>query len=283
MSTTQIKYSLPEPNKIGDTRLPGGSTSIRSPRRHPVIVDDDVTLSRISTLIRSADFEDLAPSHRDTPSRAISSEVFKPEKDKVQGKVREPRGQVINNGRPSSDGTPWHLRPQYADQLDIDDKGNVRSGSLLSLFEMLTFPPKATSELDYVQAIYASGTDELAELAQYKNFTKVFLMTFRTFMTADLFFNMLVERFYFKPHEVLTNSEYLDWKANLRIPVQRLVLEILSRWLEDYQLLEEDPHITQRLRDFLTPISSYNTSAATIIHTIDRMVRWAIGLSVLSD
>jgi son of sevenless-like protein len=189
----------------------------------------------------------------DIPFGAISGAISKDvEKDKAQGKVMEPEGQVINIGRPP-DGTPWHLHPQYADQLDIDDKGNVRSGSLLSLFEMLTFPPKAT------------------QLAQYKTFSKVFLMTFRTFMSADLFFNMLVERFHFKPHELLTDSEYLDWKANLLIPVQSLVLEILSRWLEDYQLLEEEPHIAQRLRDFLTQISSYNTSAAAIIHTIDRM------------
>ena len=120
----------------------------------------------LSTLIRSADFEDLAASHRDTSFRAISSEVYKPaqaaredklpskfteaggisfgaisgainkeirkvpggisfgailgidkavEKDKVQGKVMEPQGQVINVSRPPSDGTPWHLRPQYAD------------------------------------------------------------------------------------------------------------------------------------------------------------------------
>lgn len=194
-------------------------------------------------------------------------------------------GQVINIGRPPSDATSSHLRPQYADQLDIDDKGNVRSGSLLSLFEMLTLPPNAMSELNDPQAIYASGTNEIAELAQYETFTNIFLMTFRTFMTADHFFNMLVERFHLKPYELLTDSEYLDWKANLRLPVQRLVLEILSRWLENYQLLEEEPHIAQHLKNFLTLIVSppHNKTATTIIHTIDRMVRWAIGLSVLLD
>ena len=204
-------------------------------------------------------------------------------KHKVQGEVIEPGGQVFDISRPPSDGTPWYLRLQYADQLDTDDKGYVRFGSLLSLFEMLTFPPKPTSEFSETQSCYASDTDELAELAQYKTFTNVFLMTFRTFTTADHLFNMLVERFHIKPNESLTESEYLNWKANLRIPVQRLVLDILNRWLEDYQLFEEEPHIAQRLKEFLDLIVSppHNKIAAIIIQTIDRMVRLEIGLSVL--
>ena len=256
---------------------------------------------------------DKATGHPDTSFRAISNAVFKPAQEeklprkfsetggipfvtisgidkegevhKVQWEVIEPGGQVIDISRPPSDGTPWYLRPQYADQLDTDDKGNVRFGSLLSLFEMLTFPPKPTSEFGEAYACYASDTDELADLAQYKTFTNVFLMTFRTFMTADHLFDMLVERFHLKPNESLTESEYLNWKANLRIPVQRIVLDILKRWLENYQLLEEEPHIAQRLKEFLDLIVSppHNKIAAIIIQTIDHMVRWAIGLSVLSD
>jgi son of sevenless-like protein len=207
------------------------------------------------------------------------------EKHKVQGQIIEPGGQVIDISRPPSDGTPWYLRPQYADQLDTDDKGNVRFGSLLSLFEMLTFPPKPTSEFGEAQAHYGSDTDELADLAQYKTFTNVFLMTFRTFTTADHLFDMLVERFHLKPYESLTETEFLNWKANLRTPVQRLVLEILKRWLENYQLSEEEPHIEQPLKEFLDLIVSppHNKIAANIIQTIDRMVRWGSGFSVSSD
>lgn len=307
-------FNSSSPKGTDDNRVRGGSLSIRGPQRH--LVDDSVTLSRISTLIRSSDFKqmDKATSHPDT-FRALSNTVFKPaqedkpprkfsetggipfvtisgtgidkegEKHKVQWEVIEPGGQVIDISRPPSDGTPWYLRPQYADQLDTDDKGNVRLGSLLSLFEMLTFPPKPTSEFGESQACFASDTDKLADLAQYKTFTNVFLMTFRTFTTADHLFDMLVERFHLKPNESLTESEYLNWKANLRIPVQRIVLDILKRWLENYQLFEEEPHIAQRLKEFLDLIVSppHNKIAAIIIQTIDHMVRWAIELSVLSD
>jgi hypothetical protein len=119
--------------------------------------------------------DNLATSCSDTPFRAISNAVFKPvQEDKlqrqttetrgipfvcilgndkevgkhnVQGEAIEPGAQVIDITRPPSDSMSWYLRPQYADQLDTDDKGNVRFGSLRSLFEMLTFPPKPTSEL----------------------------------------------------------------------------------------------------------------------------------------
>ena len=309
-------FNFSPPKRTDDIRLRGGSLSIRGPQRHPIIVEDNVTLSQISTLIRSTNSKQtdkVATSCPDTPFRAISKAVFKPVqedklprkftetggmpfvtisdidkevgKHKVQGEVIEPGGQVIDISRPSSESTPGYLSPQYADQLDTDDKGNVRFGSLLSLFEMLTFPPKPTSEFGESQACFASDTDKLADLAQYKTFTNVFLMTFRTFTTADHLFDMLVERFHLKPNESLTESEYLNWKANLRIPVQRIVLDILKRWLENYQLFEEEPHIAQRLKEFLDLIVSppHNKIAAIIIQTIDHMVRWAIELSVLSD
>jgi son of sevenless len=302
-------FSFPSQKVTDDTRLRGCSLSLRGPRRHPVIVDDNVTLSQISTLIRSTNFKQM--DNLATSCSDISNTVFKPvQEDKlsrkitetrgipfvsisgidkevgkhnIQGEIIEPGGQVIDISRPPSDSTPWYLRPRYADQLDTDDKGNVRFGFLRSLFEMLTFPPKPTSELGEVPACYASDADELAELAQHKNFTNVFLMTFRTFTTADQLFDMLVERFRLEPNESLTESEYLNWKANLRIPVQRLVLDIFSRWLENYQLLEEEPHIAQRLKRFLNQTNSLPHNKNTIIQTIDRMVRWVIGLSVLSD
>jgi son of sevenless len=95
---------------------------------------------------------------------------------------------------------------------------------------------------------------------------------------------MLVERFNLKPKELLTDHEYMIWKANLRNPVQRLVLDVFRIWLENYGLLEEEPHIAPRLKGFLSHIVSppHNQAAAIIIQTIDRLVRWAIRLLDLS-
>lgn len=306
---------LPQPKGTDDSRIRPGplSIAIHSPRRQPVVVDDDLTLSRISSLIRSTNSkqnDDLSPSGRENP-RALSNTVSKqvqedkpqwkfPEtrvlsfealstavnkkiqKDKAQEKVIEAGGPVIDIGQPRLESTPWYLRPQYADQLDIDNKGSVRTGSLLSLLERLTTDPGTSDtagELALTLKPFMQVTlTELAELAQFKIFTNVFLMTFRTFTTADHLFDMLVERFHLKPEMSLTGHEYIDWKAHLRNPVQRLVLEIFSIWLEDYRLLEEEPHIVQRMRDFLT-LNVYlpqKTTATTMIQTIDRLVRRAI-------
>ncbi|KAF8807994.1 ras GEF [Phlegmacium glaucopus] len=276
--------SSPQSMWTDDSRIRAGSLSItvRSPRRQPVIVDDDATLSRISTLIRSTNSkqnDNIPPSNREN-SQALSNVVKKQvqedrpqrkfseggvisfeclssavKKNKAQQTVLE-AGPVIDIGHPQPESTPWHLRPKYADQLDIDKKGGVRTGSLSSLFEVLTTDPSDASEL-----------------ARFNNFTDVFLMTFRTFTTADHLFDMLVERFHLEPEISLTELEYVDWKSNHRNPVQRLVLKVFKIWLTDYHLLEEEPHIAPRLRDFLTQnvYPPHRTIAITIIQTIDRL------------
>lgn len=272
-ASTHINPPSPQPKGTADdSRIRAGSLSIRSPRRHPVIVDDDVTLSQLSTLIRSTNLKQIDNLTTNTSFRSLSNAVQEEvteagdcpfgfisdaankeiQRARVQEKVIG--GPVINIGHP---GTPWYLRSQYADQLEVDDKGNVRSGTLLSLFEMLTSD---------------SGASD-TKPAQFRTFTNVFLMTFRTFTTADHLFDMLVERFHLEPKNSLTGHEYMDWKANFRKPVQRLVLEVFSQWLENYGLVEEEPHIAQRLKNFLALIVSppHNTTATIIIQAIDRL------------
>lgn len=82
---------------------------------------------------------------------ALSSSVHRQlELDKAKKKENEPGGPIIDIGHLPAEGTPWYLRSQYANQLEVDSKGNVRTGTLLSLFEMLTTVPgtyDATSEL----------------------------------------------------------------------------------------------------------------------------------------
>lgn len=116
---------------------------------------------------------------------------------------------------------------------------------------------------------------QCTELAESQAFTNVFLLTFRTFMTADQLFDRLVERFRMKPPKSLTEQEYKSWKAHLRTPVQRRTLEIFSQWLEDYRLLEEEPQIAQRLTEFLDTIEKapLMSTANALIKTIERLVR----------
>jgi son of sevenless-like protein len=116
---------------------------------------------------------------------------------------------------------------------------------------------------------------QYTELAESHAFMSVFLLTFRTFMTPDQLFDRLVERFRMKPPRSLKEQEYKDWKAHLRTPTQRRVLDIFGFWLEDYRLLEEEPQIAQRLTEFLGTIEKapHMATANTMMKLIERLVR----------
>jgi son of sevenless len=99
-------------------------------------------------------------------------------------------------------------------------------------------------------------------------------MTFRTFTTADTLFDMLVQKYCEDSHENLTVAEFQE--RGHHIGIQRNVLTIFTMWLEDHQLLEEEPHIAQRMTEFLRLIISppLSTMATHLIQTIERLVRW---------
>jgi son of sevenless-like protein len=43
-------------------------------------------------------------------------------------------------------------------------------------------------------------------------FSKAFLMTYKTFITLDELFRLLVERFWIQPPEGLDSSELVEWR-----------------------------------------------------------------------
>jgi son of sevenless len=99
-------------------------------------------------------------------------------------------------------------------------------------------------------------------------------MTFRTFTTADTLFDMLVQRYRKESPESLTATE-LQERGHHAVGVQRNVLTIFTMWLEDHRLLEEEPHIAQRMTGFLRLVVSppLSTMAKHLINTIERLVR----------
>lgn len=97
-------------------------------------------------------------------------------------------------------------------------------------------------------------------------------MTFRTFTTADILFDMLVQRCRRERPENLT---IVEWQ-NHTISIQRTVLTIFTMWLEEHRLLEEEPHIAQRMTGFLrlSVLPPLSTMAKQLMQTIERLVRW---------
>ncbi|KAG6878166.1 hypothetical protein C0993_011239 [Termitomyces sp. T159_Od127] len=135
---------------------------------------------------------------------------------------------------------PWTFKPLYADQLEFDENGQLRYGTLKALIEKLTCG-KPNLDLQH-------RTDN--------SFCDVFLTTFRTFMTSDDLFEMLVEAYRMEDQpKDLATAEVDEWKQHL-IATQTRVLEVFSSWLNHHRLLQDDAHIAQKLTSFLGHIQA---------------------------
>lgn len=88
-----------------------------------------------------------------------------------------------------------------------------------------------------------------------KQYQDVFLMSFRSFTTADALFEALIEYYNLPVPDDLNVSELEDWLERGKGRTQRKVLEIFGDWLVSHHLLEE-PHIARRLTEFLQSIMS---------------------------
>lgn len=95
----------------------------------------------------------------------------------------------------------------------------------------------------------------IATNIENKQYQDVFLMSFRSFMTADALFEALIEYYNLPVPDDLNVSELEDWLERAKGRTQRKVLEIFGDWLTSHHLLEE-PHIARRLTEFLQSITS---------------------------
>ncbi|KDR85609.1 hypothetical protein GALMADRAFT_54074 [Galerina marginata CBS 339.88] len=247
------KPTPPTPTRPAELARTSSLTK-RSIRRRPVMVDDNPTLVQLSTLLESNNTKEIdkLTSPELTGSFEALSKRTREERSQRRKASEDARNkQNINPSTPPS--PPRYMKLLYGDQIVEDANGHILSASLLALVERLTMD---------------AGTADLMSDA----FTKAFLMTFRTFTTANRLFELLVDRFNMKSPKSLTDSEYKDWKANLREPMRRKVLEVFSRWLEEHRLLEEEPYIAQRLTEFLsTLLPPHDVTGNEIVKTIDRL------------
>ncbi|KAE9400617.1 ras GEF [Gymnopus androsaceus JB14] len=156
---------------------------------------------------------------------------------------------------------PWYLKPRHAEDIRTDTDGKLISGTRTALVERLvwdTIPsPKDTRKA-----------------AQDTAYRCIFLMTFRTFMAPDELFDMLVGIYRMCYPKNLTESEFVEWRERCLHPTQFMVLIVFTMWLEEHRLLEEEPHISLRLIEFLElikPPSPLTVTAQSIIQSITRL------------
>ena len=107
----------------------------------------------------------------------------------------------------------------------------------------------------------------------------MFLTTYKSFTTADMVFDQLVGRFKMTPPVHLSDDEFEEWKEKKQKSTQQRVLTLFTMWLEDHNMIKEDPHIVHRLRGFLQSIVDPHPlaiPAQLILEAIERLVETKI-------
>ncbi|KAI0345715.1 ras GEF [Trametopsis cervina] len=154
----------------------------------------------------------------------------------------------------NADAQPWYLRPNYdQSEILIDPDGSVRAGSKQALVERLTAHETADAQ-----------------------FGKNFMITFKSFMTLDELFDLLVQRFWIEPPDNLNPSELEDWTKRKQTMIRLRVLNTFRTMINDEDILEKDDmYILDKIREFCTRAESTTSVAAAkqLVVLIDRVQR----------
>ena len=87
------------------------------------------------------------------------------------------------------------------------------------------------------------------------------------------------------PPVYLSDDEFEEWKEKKQRSTQQRVLTLFTMWLEDHNMIKEDPHIIHRLQGFLQSIIDPHPlaiPAKLIIEAIERLVGVKIYLTLHS-
>ncbi|KAF8578614.1 ras GEF [Ramaria rubella] len=145
--------------------------------------------------------------------------------------------QAFHNAKTAQAQLPWYLRPEHSGvEIILEHDGSVKAGTLDALVERLTIEP--------------------LKLEYEKTFKSTFLMTFRTFTTADKLLDLLIARYETEPPVDLTQEEFDEWKEKRLKPTQARVLHVFTLWVQDHRLVEDGADIVPRLREFLELVQS---------------------------
>ncbi|KAI0660561.1 ras GEF [Cubamyces menziesii] len=233
---------------------------VRNLRRRPLLIDDQSSLSRLTTLFETHNVEEL-DYLISSPVVAESFDAFTrttravtPRPDKVKQITGDDEAQAFHDAQ-LVHGT-WYLRPLYGeDELQQQPDGSVSAGTLRALVERLTVDfPKPVQETKYRQ---------------------VFLTTYKSFATAEEVFDLLLEQYDISHPVALNLKELEQWKEKKLKPTRRRVLSVLHVWLEEFGLLQDDAYLARRLVDFVSSVTSPPQLADTareVLKSLERVM-----------
>ena len=102
------------------------------------------------------------------------------------------------------------------------------------------------------------------------------MITFKSFMSLDELFDLLVQRFWIEPPPNLTPEELEDWTKQKQVMIRLRVLNTFRTMITDEDVLEKDDmYILDRIRDFCVKaeVTTSVAAAKQLVVLIDRVVR----------
>lgn len=171
-------------------------------------------------------------------------EMRRPNTSKLQrifGEVPEP----LRQSREQEE-TPAFLSLDHESELAWDTKPTppeLRGGTLTALVEQLT---------------RHNGMDP--------NFVETFLLTYRSFTTAQELFELLVKRFSIQPPQGISVQDAQQWATKKQSIVRVRVVNILKRWIDVFWLEPKDEASNDLLRRILTFATDHVASTNTPGH-----------------
>jgi son of sevenless len=146
-STSALSSGLPRRAIIRSHSDTASSTlNGRNLRRRPVLVDDSVSLSSLSTLMETNNLSEVeiltSPQMSDSFS-AFSRATGKTSEEKLELCAHDDDDAMnFSNAKLAQSHLPMYLRPSYnSDTLKVDPEGRVKAGTLPALVERLTVNP----------------------------------------------------------------------------------------------------------------------------------------------
>lgn len=157
-----------------------------------------------------------------------------------------------------SEETPRFLQLDHEGELSFDAKHTppqLRGGTLTALVEQLTRHDKLDS-----------------------GFNNTFLLTYRSFTTAQELFEQLVRRFSVQPPAGITEDEYKVWVDRKQKLIRLRVVNILKSWFDNYWMESHDAAANQILRRVYSfakdALATTNTPGSVpLMNSIDLRIR----------
>ena len=123
---------------------------------------------------------------------------------------------------------PPFLRLDFEGEISYDTKTDppqLRGGTLIALVEQLTRHDRLDS-----------------------HFNNTFLLTYKSFTSANELFELLVKRFNIQPTRGITEEDYKTWVEKKQKPIRFRVVNILKSWFDNYWMEDDNEDSKDLLR-----------------------------------